>query len=43
MVALILGKPQASSVFWVVEPSKILSLIYNIIPQKEDTILLENG
>ena len=32
-----------SSVFLVVEPSKIIFLIQNSIPQKEDIILLYNG
>ena len=32
-----------SSVFLVVEPSKIIFLIWNTIPQKEDTILLYSG
>ena len=31
---------QVSNVFWVVEPSKIIFLIQNAIPQKEDMILL---
>ena len=32
-----------SSVFFVVEPSKIIFSIKNTIPQKEDRILLYNG
>ena len=32
-----------SSVLLVVEPSKIIFLIYNAIPQKEDIILLYIG
>ena len=32
--------PQMSSVFLVVEPSKIIFLIENTIPQKENRILL---
>ena len=35
--------PQLSSVFLVVEPSKIIFLIYSTIPPKEDISLLYHG
>ena len=37
------AKSNRVAFFFVVEPSKIISLIQNTVPQKEDRILLYNG